>query len=437
MPTLDAVQVQLTADIGQFQSGFNQATTSVQNFQNATQTASRGTQTFYEGVSQAGEYAVGSERGIRRMELALGSVAAQAVGTNHAIGQLSEGLLLFGGGSALTLGVLGGIAAIYGAYQILTKESRDAEQATKDLEKALEGLGEHGKIVALQVEAGAIEAQIEHIKDVRRKLGLGDMGALTGESEGIATWFGFSEGDIIDLEAKLQGVNDRINQMKTHFAGQEAKKAGEEAWHEWETFGAVLAEVNDRMDQFDATVLNTISTMSTEDLNAILMPKMSDSDFFKGEGQDLETSQWFTKMKRQMDEASRETQRQARAWGQSISEALVEGISGKLNSLGDLLKKVIESFVEKYVVGPILKALLIASPSGFGQYVGEMLTAGIAQGVTGNRGVQGVGDMRLHLSLNMGGMTAASNPLAAARDQEWQRFMRESILVAGSDGFRA
>jgi hypothetical protein len=29
-----------------------------------------------------------------------------------------------------------------------------------------------------------------------------------------------------------------------------------------------------------------------------------------------------------------------------------------------------------------------------------------------------------------------SNPLAAARDREWQRFYRETALVAGEDGFR-
>src|SRR5512135_294968 len=99
MATIDGVQVQLTADIGQFQTGFNQASQSIQNFQNATQTATTGNRTFYEGVAQAGEYAAGSERGIRRMEMAMGSIAAQAVGANHSLGLLSEGFLLFSGGS--------------------------------------------------------------------------------------------------------------------------------------------------------------------------------------------------------------------------------------------------------------------------------------------------------------------------------------------------
>src|SRR5690349_13497608 len=111
MAELGEVTVRLTSDIQSFQSGLAAANVSLQNFRNSAETATAGTRTFYEGLAEAGEYAVGSERGVRRMEFALGGIAAQAVGASHGLGQLSEGLLLFTAGSPVALGVLAGIAA--------------------------------------------------------------------------------------------------------------------------------------------------------------------------------------------------------------------------------------------------------------------------------------------------------------------------------------
>ena len=40
------------------------------------------------------------------------------------------------------------------------------------------------------------------------------------------------------------------------------------------------------------------------------------------------------------------------------------------------------------------------------------------------------------MTLNLGNMPAATNPLAATRDAQWQVFLKESLLVGRAGGFR-
>src|SRR5260370_39780611 len=115
MREVDKGRAKLAADVESFTTGLARAHQSVETFKNATQTATSGTKTFYEGVQQAGEFASGSERGMRRMEFAMGSLAAETAGANRAVGMFVEGVLLFGGGAAVTVSVLAGVAGVAGA----------------------------------------------------------------------------------------------------------------------------------------------------------------------------------------------------------------------------------------------------------------------------------------------------------------------------------
>src|SRR5260370_36860546 len=98
MPELDTITAKLTADVSAFQTGMASANQSVENFKAATTTAAAGQTTFYRGLEQSGEYAAGAERGVRRIEYAMGALAAPSGGAHHPIRMLAEGVLAFGRG---------------------------------------------------------------------------------------------------------------------------------------------------------------------------------------------------------------------------------------------------------------------------------------------------------------------------------------------------
>jgi len=88
-------------------------------------------------VTQLTNASVGGTRGTFGLRTALTGLAIQATGTSGPVGRLASSLLLFGGGSALVLGVAAGVGIIATAYQLLTKETREAAAAQEKLREKL------------------------------------------------------------------------------------------------------------------------------------------------------------------------------------------------------------------------------------------------------------------------------------------------------------
>jgi hypothetical protein len=88
-------------------------------------------------VTGLGTAALGGARGTSIMRTALTGLAIQATGTSGPVGRLASGLLLFAGGSGLVLGVAAGIGIIATAYQLLTRETREATAAQEKLREKL------------------------------------------------------------------------------------------------------------------------------------------------------------------------------------------------------------------------------------------------------------------------------------------------------------
>jgi hypothetical protein len=88
-------------------------------------------------VTQLTNATIGGARSTGVMRMALTGLAIQATGTSGPVGRLASGLLLFAGGSSLVLGVTAGIAIIATAYQLLTKDTREAAAAQEKLREKL------------------------------------------------------------------------------------------------------------------------------------------------------------------------------------------------------------------------------------------------------------------------------------------------------------
>jgi hypothetical protein len=81
--------------------------------------------------------APGGARGLNLVETSMRSLAFEAVGIQGPLGRIAEGLLKFGGGSTLVLGVTAGIGLIAAVYKDFTAEARAAEKAQTDFIESL------------------------------------------------------------------------------------------------------------------------------------------------------------------------------------------------------------------------------------------------------------------------------------------------------------
>ena len=434
MAELGEITAKLTADVGSFTSGMANAKTSLENFQTSAATATSGTKTFYEGVSQAGEFAMGSERGVRRMEFALGSMAAQAVGASHGLGTLIEGLLLFSGGSAVTIGVLAGITAIVGVISLLEAGSNASKKALEELEKELDKIGPHAKMVADQMRLDELKRRLEELQsDVRGDLSPANimeqwrilMGGTPLPAQ-IAAQQMKVNADAGEFRDKVEQANEKLQERLDAFIDQIALQ--QDTLKFQEAFTDAVQKSNEAIRQLHADILEgpiAGGEVRAEQFGAKMFGSKDMTEL------DKQISETVDRSNKAMDKVLAEQERSAKQWGDRISTALVDGMTGKLQALGDLMKSIIEQWLSKNVITPFLVTLGIASPSTFGMYVGQMVGEGVGIGMQTAK----LGPMGMNLNVNVAGGGAASDPFSLARDATWQRALRESLLVAQQQGF--
>lgn len=82
-------------------------------------------------ITQVGRSGPGARAGLKAVETGARALAFEAAGLAGPMGRISAGLLQVAGGSAAVLGAVAGIGAVALAYNLLTKESREAAEAEK------------------------------------------------------------------------------------------------------------------------------------------------------------------------------------------------------------------------------------------------------------------------------------------------------------------
>jgi hypothetical protein len=414
MADLGEITARLTADATSFTTGMGQASTAVEHFQNSASSATTGTRTFYEGVEQAGIFATGSERGIRRMEFALGSLAASSLDVSHPIGQLAEGLLLFGGGSALTVGVLAGIAGIAAAIKLLGDNSDFAATSVKKIEEQVKALAKALPETKMADHAAMVENLAKQTKELEGQLFL----AHTRVVE-LSNLFGEHAARTEDARKAYVALVDEVR--KVHAAMAELAQPGMMSAVEAVTgfvrtaassvvMGGRVQGGRGNVGMFVPPEDNIISGMAQTNIGTTGAGQVADDV---------------------MDKAEKRFRERAAAIGLNTMRELIQGLINGTNDFGKLLESAVLELIEARLIGPIHKLLQIASPSGAGMFIGQMLAEGIGVGMR----TVSLGPMALNMNLNVQ-KSGNLSPFDTARDADWQRAYRESALVAHQQGFR-
>src|SRR5690242_6024475 len=300
------------------------AQTSLENFQTSAATATSGTKTFYEGVSQAGEFAMGSERGVRRMEFALGSMAAQAVGASHGLGTLIEGLLLFSGGSAVTIGVLAGITAVVGVISLLEAGSNASKKALEELEKELDKIGPHAKMVADQMRLDELKSKLEALRDdVRGDLSPANimeqwrilLGGTPLDAQ-IAKQQMKVNADAGEFRDKVEQANERLQERLDAFIDQIALQ--QDTLKFQEAFTDAIHRSNEAIRQLNADMEGPIAgdRVRAEHFGAAMFGSRDLTEL------DKQISETVDRSNREMDRLLGQQERETKKWGDRIATAL-------------------------------------------------------------------------------------------------------------------
>ena len=423
MADLGDITVRLRADASQFTTGMQQAATA--------------TKTFYEGAEQAGEFAAGAERGIRRMEYGLGALATEAVGANHSIGMVTEGLLLFGGGSLAALSALGAIALAFGAFKDATFSTDALTKANDDLFKTLrEGVGTTGDLrLKLDDLSQTFATLQEHIAVLR--------GPESGKSiwENVKELFGPSTQvqqiyDAIEATTAYNGIlrlHGMILEEVTKKQDERAKSADREA----EAIDRARTEDERAANERIQRVYEELDRQNARDNPARKAGMAALARGFQGAvgaGDVIGMSQdqidaitsnvdtVMTRIRAELDKPAAEMQSRMYRTGYDAITRLIEGMLQGTKDMGKLVESVLLNFVIH--LGEI--ALFGAG----GPLSAASLLTGMAAGAGAVSSISGGARPAFNITVPPG-----STPFDAARDATWQNALRESAVVAGSQGF--
>lgn len=190
LTTGQTVDVMIRVTAPNAQAAGQQVTQSIRNVTAAAREGGTALPSFYEGVEQAGLRAGGAERGIRRMEFALSSVAAAALFSKNANETLADSMLrvgeaalLFAGGSPTALAFGAGLASFAVPFRALTQPLQEANQEAGKLEQTLNRIAAEGRpIVAQQAQWNALLADFAATRERLLRPGgfVGDVARAVG-----------------------------------------------------------------------------------------------------------------------------------------------------------------------------------------------------------------------------------------------------------------
>lgn len=188
------------------------------------------------GIKDVEKASLGGSRAVNAVERGLVSLASQAAGITGPLGRIAEGLLKFGGGSALILGAAVGVGVIATAINAFEKDARDARQATEDLVTSIDKLGTHAVLVGARIKLG---------------LAQGDVGKGQGVTGVLSQFLSDMTGGLLGVsgpeqsERRLRAVSAGQNAVATATQGvaEEAARAAKPLRELWEEIDRINDEV--------------------------------------------------------------------------------------------------------------------------------------------------------------------------------------------------
>lgn len=375
---LEPIRAVLTADSAQFVNGMNRAQGSLGNL---TQTSAN------------------SHKAINVLKSGMVGLATQATGTAGPVGRLAQGLLMFGGGSGLVLGVAAGIGAIVLAYKALTTDAKEATKQQEDLIRALDGVGVHAQQTAARIKLSAARAALGPAMDVSQRGFFGRIAAIF-ETEGQQAT---REQNALRAESAALNELAQAAQKVAQWQKQVADDAEREAAARART--ASLMRVVSDEGMLAAARLQGESLFQRDQakMRQQLNPEIATQtgDFFRFHAKEI-----FLKP---------EVSESVHNFGVSLGRQFIMGMIEGIQSMQDLFKMVLMSVLD-FGLGLVLNSIIPGGGSIIGTAVKDV-------GVQPKR------------SANMPQMQPVTS-FFVARDPAFQQLLREGILVAGSQGFR-
>lgn len=399
MATVEEVRARLTADVGQFTSGFQRASATVLNFNQTATSASR--------------------RGANILRGALTGLTLEAAGASGAIGRLATGMATFAGiGATPLIAILAPLAGIAIGFK---RAAAEAKKFFDELQVARN---------RQQRELTAIGAANLTPDEVRERL-------KAARDAFAAT---------LPASAMILGAQFETERLAMAIRG-ELGSAAKDAAQEVAALEAALVRVTkaereaeqefaDAQRVFLESVGKDLALIGPPEVKPFLLGPGVDAEIdrsakelalkidraFQGLGDDIGET-----IKRQFRKGIGKVKDDVDTWmrqmGQDAVRSLVAGIIEGTDNLFDLLANIFKQFLIGGIVdlitgGPLSKMIAGGATHGQSTEIPELSPAM-------------VGAPSFNVTL-----PPARTPFDQARDADWQRALRESIDVAVSQGYR-
>lgn len=380
---LETVTAQLRADSGQFEQGFKRAEKSVQIFQQRAQGAA-----IFGG----------------RLQNVLANMAFQAAGVPGPLGKISESMLMFAGGSALVMGVVAGLGLIATAFNKMGEAAEKAEEVARNAAAmfikhigAIRGMGEDQRFGIIG-RLATLRAELERLQDERVAQGF----TIFDKTPAMVR----AEHAIGELEAALVRLDASAatSQLPDYFRElDEAVRAAAAG------LGTILNPLDDVFQRVEA---GPPIPQGILDPDQILGPRLTDEELFEKGRKNL---------LKNMGDA--EFHADLKNLGISAGRQFALGIAEGIEDMGDLLKRIGLTVLDFFITKGITS--LFSGGAGAASTFAGVPNASVMPSIE-----------PMGLSINTGAIPPPMTPFDVARDQWWQRALRESFLVARSQGFK-
>lgn len=398
-------------------------------------------------------------------------LAQQATGTAGPLGRIATGLLTLGGGSGLVLGVAAGIGVLALAIRGLTAEAHNDADALKAMDSALESMGTHGQIRSIRDQIadlerqrdegslskfwtgvkgvlnegpieGAQNAQVKRVEDFNQKIGVLQERLRELENDFQSTFttpLADAIGSLREAKLGMEDTSESVTRLAErvriarleyqHFTPEQAKATAgmERQAAEMKTGADALRNVQQALSEARIAAAGGSPDARESRIAGFraLMQGANDEVAGRISQMSMETRELLRGVA-DMD--------QLRQIGVDAGKQLVMGMAEGMANMQDFLKSVFAMLMD-FVLGKFFGLL-------FGQFGGGLGLSGGGAGAGGGINLGGGGGISpsivspQQMGLNLSGMPAATNPLSAARDMQWQIFLRNSLLEASASGFR-
>lgn len=400
MATVEEVRARLTADVGQFTSGFQRASATVLNFNQTATSASR--------------------RGANILRGALTGLTLEAASASGSIGRLATGIATFAGISTTSLvAILGPLAGIAIGFK---RAAAEAKEFGEELERLRLRNVAHLQAIA----------QSESLEDLRERLrGLMEVRAQVQRQLAQPPSIGFGqegrnrlllkESDLTREIAAIQQQMDALHAdaARTILDFVENRQVSEFEFakvmkDEWADMVQSAQRVNELIKERGVLLKQTIGDQQREAANIAT-------------ANEERAAQELRRALKKIKDLGPELNQQMNQLGQDAVRSLVSGIIEGTDNLFDLLA----SIFKRFLVGSILDAIF-----GGAGGIAKSVAAAALPGGTGKVDIPELSPAMVGAPSFNVNLPPARTPFDQARDADWQRALRESIDVAVSQGYR-